>query len=256
METVTSLFSRAMGLKKTGDVGGGTTSRLTEGTTSLVLPSRYATVFIFALQRSAALLNDSTGDGTFIYLRSRERVGLGIWLLTGPPGVGKSTAVSKVVLGLKSAGVIVGGCTTSERREGGVRVGFNLKDLTSGRTGELASATSKIGPRVGRYRVNLADLSRIGAEGLTAAAATAEVIVIDEVGPMELVSPEFRRGIRGCIDSGKPMLAVVHERMEDDILSELKKRAAGVTTMSMENRDAVPDELGRALLEAAGGRKV
>jgi len=181
---------------------------------------------------------------------------LGIWLLTGPPGVGKSTAVSKVVLGLKSAGVIVGGCTTSERREGGVRVGFNLKDLTSGRTGELASATSKIGPRVGRYRVNLADLSRIGAEGLTAAAATAEVIVIDEVGPMELVSPEFRRGIRGCIDSGKPMLAVVHERMEDDILSELKKRAAGVTTMSMENRDAVPDELGRALLEAAGGRKV
>ena len=51
---------------------------------------------------------------------------MGIWLVTGPPGVGKSTAVSKAVLKLKSAGVIVGGCTTSERKSGGTRVGFEV----------------------------------------------------------------------------------------------------------------------------------
>jgi len=181
---------------------------------------------------------------------------LGIWLVTGPPGVGKSTAVSKVILFLKSAGVIVGGCTTSEKREGGVRVGFDVKDLTTGRIGELASVTSKFGPRVGRYRVNLQDLARIGASGLIAAAGSSEVIIVDEVGPMELVSPEFRRGIRSCIDSGKPMLAVVHERLEDDILSELKRKAANQLTLSVENRDDAPDELGKLLLAAAGGRKV
>ena len=73
-----------------------------------------------------------------------------IWLVTGPPGVGKSTLISKAILRLIRAGVIVGGCTTAERRSGGTRVGFEVSDLTSGRTGELASVTSRFGPRVVR----------------------------------------------------------------------------------------------------------
>ena len=178
-----------------------------------------------------------------------------IWLVTGPPGVGKSTLVSKVVFRLKSAGVIVGGCTTAEKRSGGTRVGFEVRDLTSGRTGELASVASKFGPRVGRYRVNLTDLARVGAGGVDAAASSSELVVIDEVGPMELVSPEFRRAVQKCIDSGKPMLAVVHEKLEDDLLKELRSKAAGQSVLSVDNRESTAEELGTTLLQAVGGSK-
>ncbi len=180
----------------------------------------------------------------------------GIWLVTGAPGVGKSTAVSKVVLRLKSAGVIVGGCSTSERKSGGVRVGFEVKDLTTGRSGELASVSLRFGPRVGRYRVNLTDLAKVGAGGVEAAADSSELIVIDEVGPMELVSPEFRRAVRRCIDSGKPILAVVHERLDDDLLNELRSKATATFNLTVETRDEIADELGEALMEAVGGPKV
>jgi len=180
----------------------------------------------------------------------------GIWLVSGPPGVGKSTAVSKIVLRLKSSGVIVGGCTTSEQKSGGARVGFEVRDLTSGRTGQLASVASKIGPRVGRYRVNLTDVARVGAAGLEAAAASSEIIVIDEVGPMELVSPEFRRAVQRCVESGKPMLAVVHERLDDDLLNELRRKAIATFTLTMENRNEATEELGATLLKAVGGPKV
>ncbi|MDA4126753.1 MAG: NTPase [Thaumarchaeota archaeon] len=179
----------------------------------------------------------------------------GIWLVTGPPGVGKSSLVSKVIMRLKSAGVIVGGCTTYERRSKGIRMGFEVLDLSSGRKGELASVDSKLGPRVGRYRVNLTDLAEIGAAGLVAAAVSSELIVIDEVGPMELVSPEFRRGVKKCIDSGKPVLAVVHERLEDDLLNELRGKAKLIFILSVENRDATAEEVGAALLAAVGGPK-
>lgn len=179
-----------------------------------------------------------------------------IWLVTGPPGVGKSTLISKVVLRLKSAGVIVGGCTTAEKRSGGTRVGFEVRDLTSGRTGELASVESRLGPRVGRYRVNLTDLARVGAGGVGAAASSSELIVIDEVGPMELVSPEFRRAVQSCIESGKPMLAVVHERLEDDLLSELRSKAVAQFALTVENRESVAEELGATLLGAVGGSRV
>jgi nucleoside-triphosphatase len=164
--------------------------------------------------------------------------------------------VSKIVLKLKSAGVIVGGCTTAELRSGGARTGFEVRDLTTGRKGVLASADSRFGPRVGRYRVNLIDLARIGAAGLDAAAQSSEVIVIDEVGPMELVSPDFRRSLTACIEAGKPILAVVHERLEDDILSDLRSKATALFTLTVENRDSVAEELASALLAAVGGPKV
>jgi len=180
----------------------------------------------------------------------------GIWLVTGPPGIGKSTVVSRVVLTLKSAGVIVGGCTTSEMKSGGVRTGFEIRDLTSGRSGVLASTSTKFGPRVGRYRVNLTDLAKIGAAGLEAASGSSEVVVVDEVGPMELVSPEFRRAVLRCIDSGRPILAVVHERLQDDLLNELRERATARYTLSVENRDEASEELGEALLKAVGGPRV
>jgi len=166
-----------------------------------------------------------------------------IWLVTGPPGVGKSTLVSRVTLKLKSRGVIIGGCTTGEKRTGGVRVGFEVKDLTNGTTGELASTSGKLGPRVGKYRVNLSDLSSVGAKGLSDAAEVSELVVIDEVGPMELVSPDFRRAVRKCIDSGKPILAVVHERLEDDLLAELRSKAKELVELDANNRDDATDEI-------------
>jgi nucleoside-triphosphatase len=102
----------------------------------------------------------------------------------------------------------------------------------------------------------LTDLARVGAEGLDGAAVSSEVIIIDEVGPMELVSPEFRRAVRNCIDSAKPILAVVHERLDDDLLNELRSKAAKAFSMTIENREAVTEELAATVLEAAGGPKV
>lgn len=126
---------------------------------------------------------------------------------------------------------------------GGIRTGFEVKDLTNGATGELASTAAKLGPRVGKYRVNLTDLARVGAKGLSDAAESSELIVIDEVGPMELVSPDFRRALRKCIDSQKPILAVVHERLEDDLLSELRSKAKRLIELDPNNRDEAADEV-------------
>jgi len=258
--TVMSRFREAAGLKKTGEVGGGSSTRLLVGTINLVPPSRCLTDFIYASgEGRLAELNDSTSESARWYvhvLPNGKASGLGgIWLVTGPPSVGKSTLVSKVIVRLKSAGVIVGGCTTYARRSKGARVGFEVLDLSSGRKGELASVDSKLGPRVGRYRVNLTDLAGIGAAGLNTAAASSELIVIDEVGPMELVSPEFRRAVKRCIDSGKPVFAVVHERLDDDLLNEMRTKAKLIVTLSVENRDTSAEELGAALLAAVGGPK-
>lgn len=178
-----------------------------------------------------------------------------IWLITGPPGIGKSTLLAKVVLRLKSHGIIVGGCTTAEIKLGGARVGFEVRDVTNGTRGELASTSRTLGPRVGKYRVNLADLASVGAKGLSDAASRSELIVVDEIGPMELVSPEFRKAVKACVDSGKPMLAVVHERMEDDLLSELRAKAKELLEVDLNTRDQMVEQLVSEMLPVLGTAK-
>jgi nucleoside-triphosphatase len=177
------------------------------------------------------------------------------WLLTGSPGIGKSTIVSKAIYLLRARGTIVGGCITKEVRVRGERKGFELEDLLTGEKGELASLSSRLGPRVGRYRVNLQTLSGIGAKSLSAAASRAELIAIDEVGPMELTSPEFRKGATECLSSGKPLLAVVHENMDDPLIGEFKKKGDPIL-VTLLNRDRLAEELAESILSELSERPI
>jgi nucleoside-triphosphatase len=163
-----------------------------------------------------------------------------VWLITGPPAIGKSTVLSRVILGLRSRGLVVGGCITKEVREMGTRVGFRIEDLLTGREGQLASIRTSLGPKVGRYRVNLRDTAAIGARALLDAAERAEIVAIDEVGPMELVSPDFRRAAEHCLDRSKPILAVIHERMKDPLAERLELLPERkLYTVTLENRGSI-----------------
>ena len=84
-----------------------------------------------------------------------------ILILTGAPGVGKTTVLTKTVDALKAKGISVGGMISREVREGNVRVGFEILDLTNGKRGWLAHVKG-LGPQVGKYHVNLDDLDNIG----------------------------------------------------------------------------------------------
>src|SRR5271154_4974870 len=166
-----------------------------------------------------------------------------IWRVTGPPGIGKSTLVSKVVFAVRSKGLGVGGCLTREVRKGRERTGFRLVDLLSGNEAELASVGG-LGPRVGKYRVNITNLSSLGAGSLQRAAEVADFIVIDEVGPMELTSPEFRKGVKACLASKKPMLVVLHESMKDPLMAEITEQPEKeLVELTLHNREGVSREL-------------
>ena len=165
-------------------------------------------------------------------------------LLTGNPGVGKTTVLTKAVSTLKQKGYCVGGMISREVREGGTRVGFELLDLNDGRRGWLAHINQKHGPQVGKYRVNLEDLDAIGAEAITEAVAQCDIIAIDEIGPMELFSEKFKQATRKALESRKPVLAVVHWKAKDRLIREAKNREdTEMFTVTQENRDKLPEAI-------------
>jgi nucleoside-triphosphatase len=172
-----------------------------------------------------------------------------VLLLTGNPGVGKTTVLMKAVKALKERGIHVGGMISREVREGETRVGFEILDLTGSRRGWLAHVSQKNGPQVGKYRVNIEDLNTVGAQAITEAVEKCEVIAIDEIGPMELFSERFKEAVRKALESHKLVLAVVHWKAQDTLINEAKKREdAETTSVTLENRESLHKQItGNAL---------
>jgi nucleoside-triphosphatase len=167
-----------------------------------------------------------------------------VLLLTGNPGIGKTTVLMKTVNALKKRGICVGGMISREVREGGRRVGFEILDLSSGRSGWLAHVNQKTGPRVGRYRVNIEDLNAVGAKAIIEAVEKCDGIAIDEIGPMELFSGKFKEAVRKALNSRKLVVAVVHWKAKDTLISEAKNRQdAETTTVTIENRDKLHETI-------------
>jgi nucleoside-triphosphatase len=160
-----------------------------------------------------------------------------ILLLTGVPGVGKTSVLMKIVESLKAGGYSVGGMVSREVRVGTDRVGFEILDLKTGRKGWLARVGQNQGPCVGRYQVNLEEIRSIGAKAIATAVTDSDIIVIDEIGPMELHSSEFKEAVKRAAESPKLIVGVVHWHASDRLVTELRERSdVEVHAVTLENR--------------------
>jgi nucleoside-triphosphatase len=167
-----------------------------------------------------------------------------VLILTGAPGVGKTTVLTKTVDALKAKGVSVGGMISREVRESNVRVGFEILDLTNGKHGWLAHVNGQSGPQVGKYHVNLQDLDNIGTAAITQALEKCSAIVVDEIGPMELYSQKFKQAVTQTLESKKLMLAVVHRKAKDPLVTQVKRRLdAEIFNVTFSNRENLPEQL-------------
>jgi len=131
-------------------------------------------------------------------------------LLTGRPGVGKTTLVNRIYEHYSKHGFKIEGLTTREVREGDARTGFMITDLSSGQEGWLAKKDPGTGPRVGSYVVVSDDLEKIGVAALERSMnGAADLIIVDEIGPMEMTSTSFRNSISRVLNGRKTVVATV-----------------------------------------------
>ncbi len=171
-------------------------------------------------------------------------------LLTGSPGSGKTTVLMKIAQALKVKGYAVGGMASQEVRSCGARIGFEIIDLSSLKKGWLAHASLKSGPQVGRYRVNMSGLEGLGVGAIVNAVDNSDVVVIDEIGPMELLSALFKEAVKKAIDSRKFVIGVVHWKARDSLITEVKARKdADLYAVTYENRDRIHEVILEKTLE-------
>jgi nucleoside-triphosphatase len=158
-------------------------------------------------------------------------------LLTGRPGSGKTTIVSRATEGAASAG----GFFTGEVRENGVRTGFSIRTL-DGRSGTLASVGTRSPVKVSRYGVNLHDVDEVAAASVERAVRddAADLVVIDEIGAMEIASERFRAAVREALDCPKRVLGTIQMK-ENQFLDLVRARQdVHVERVDSSTREVLP----------------
>jgi nucleoside-triphosphatase len=160
-----------------------------------------------------------------------------IIVLTGAPGVGKTTAVMRIARELKERGVKVGGIVSRELKTNNTRIGFEFIDLTTNDRNVLASVTGN-GPKVGKYFVNVAGC-RFAAERLTSAVRNSDVIICDEIGPMELKSKEFIDSVKNLLYVDKKVIVIVHQKLQHLLTDDFRNKSSLLINLDLENRDEV-----------------
>jgi nucleoside-triphosphatase len=158
-------------------------------------------------------------------------------LLTGSPGVGKTTVIQKVISGLQ---ISTGGFYTQEMREEGRRTGFSLRTL-DGAKGVLAHIDYQGSYRVGRYGVDIALFEALALPALKQALQVKELILIDEIGKMELFSRRFQEMVLRILDQEeRQLLGVIHRGRDAFVASIKRRRDVEVMAVSRANRDELP----------------
>jgi len=162
--------------------------------------------------------------------------------ITGRPGVGKSSLIGQVVARLRPQGVRVGGMLTQEIRVCGHRVGFSLTDLASGETATLAHIHGKRGPTVGKYTVDLDALTQVGVQAILRSLVEADLTVIDEIAPMELLAEPFVPAVETALAGDSALLIATHAHVSHPIVHRVRQELT-LYRVKMGNRDRLVEEI-------------
>jgi nucleoside-triphosphatase len=162
-------------------------------------------------------------------------------LLEGRPGSGKTTVAWRLLEILKGNGVPVRGFVTREIRQRGSRVGFSF-ETTDGATGTLAHVDFAGPLRVGKYGVDLDEFERVVVP-IVAEAGMDEIVLIDELGKMELASKPFRDAALSLFENNASVVATVHT-FKHSVTDALKHRKdVDLIAVTTTNRDRLPEEI-------------
>jgi nucleoside-triphosphatase len=144
--------------------------------------------------------------------------------ITGLPGSGKTQTLLRIIQLLEEEGVKVGGMVTEPIVEKQRRAGFQITNWMTKEHEVFAHEDLKSRIHSGRYGVNVGALEGLGARALEEAREEADVIVIDEVGKMEVDSDAFTRCVMDTLDAKKSIVMTLHKKSRNPLLQDIRRR--------------------------------
>lgn len=172
--------------------------------------------------------------------------------ITGMPSVGKTQTLIKIIEKIEKSGYKIEGMITEPMIERKKRVGFYVEDWLTREKEVFAHLDLDSKDRVGKYGVDLNVLERIGVPAIEKAINDEEidVIIIDEIGKMEMLSEKFCEVVTDALDSDKPILVTLHKKSRTPLLQDIRRRDdIRILEVTAVNRNLLPYKIEKIMAE-------
>jgi nucleoside-triphosphatase len=172
--------------------------------------------------------------------------------ITGMPSVGKTDTLIKIIEALEEHGYVVEGMITEPIIEKKKRVGFYVTDWQTKDREVFAHINFEMKDKVGKYGVDVNALEKIGVPAIEKAITNEEVniIVIDEIGKMEMLSEKFCEMVIEALDSDKPIMVTLHKKSRTPLLQDVRRRDdIRILEVTPVNRNLLPYKIEKIMEE-------
>jgi len=160
-------------------------------------------------------------------------------LITGLPGVGKTTFIKKLSEALKDFHPV--GFYTEEIREEEKRKGFELISL-EGKRGLLSHKEIRSSYKVGQYKVDIKSFEEF-LDSISFFNPLTHLIIIDEIGKMECFSDQFKKIMKEILNSEKWVIATVAFKGSGLITEVRERKDVQLFEITKKNRDSLFSEI-------------
>ena len=172
--------------------------------------------------------------------------------ITGMPHVGKTETLKRIIGFLKEAGYVCQGMITEALVENDKRVGFEICNWQTGEKEVFAHIDFEDKEKVGDYGVDLKPLEAIGIPAIEKAINDEEIhiIIIDEIGKMEMLSEPFCEVVVAALDSDKPIMVTLHKKSRTPLLQDVRRRDdIRILEVTPVNRNLLPYKIEKIMRE-------
>jgi nucleoside-triphosphatase len=172
--------------------------------------------------------------------------------ITGMPSVGKTQTLIKIIEKIEKSGYRIEGMLTMPLIEKKKRVGLYVEDWQTKEKEMFARLDLDSKDKVGKYGVVLAALERVGVHAIEKAIndETVDIIVIDEIGKMEMLSERFCEVVIEALDSEKPIMVTLHKKSRTPLLQDIRRRDdIRILEVTAVNRNLLPYKIEKIMAE-------
>ncbi len=168
--------------------------------------------------------------------------------ITGLPGSGKTYALLRVIEMLQDGELKIGGMIDEPVGDGRHKTGFTCRDLLTGETQLFASTEIESRIVVGKLGVDISKLEEVGVKAIRQACECCDIVVIDEVGKMEVECPMFIEAVKEALDANKPMIITLHKKSRNPLLQDIRRRDdVRILEVTPTNRNLLPYKIVRLM---------
>ena len=168
--------------------------------------------------------------------------------ITGLPGSGKTSALLRVIEMLKEEELTIGGMIDEPIEDGRKKTGFTVRNVLTGEQQMFASVDIESKVVVGKIGVDLSKLEEVGVKAIKDAVDQCDIIVIDEVGKMEVESEAFVTAVKESLEADKPMILTLHKKSRNPLLQDIRRRDdVRILEVTPTNRNILPNKIVRLM---------